>query len=227
MDYFTNRDLGFKKDAIVSFFIPDGSKKDVLQQRLMSMPGVTSSTLSTGEPSFNSNFAPFSAPDRGLDKDDVTEIKLVDENYIDMFGLTMLAGKKVTRVNDTINRLSGAQEGVVVNETLIHKLGIQDPQKAIGVRFKGGGDDLTITGVVQDFQSESKHKARRPVIMAYAKKHFFRASARLESKGLRSTLASIESTWTSLFPNHLFNYEFLDDRIESFYQQEQKIVYGF
>lgn len=227
MDYFTNRDLGFKKDAIVSFFIPDGAKKDVLHQQLLAIPGITATSLSTGEPSFNSNFAPFSAPDRGIDKDDVTELKLIDENYTDMFGLKMLAGKKITAVNDSITRPSPGQGGIVVNETLIHKLGIQDPQQAIGVRFKGAGEQLTITGVVQDFQSESKHKPRRALIMAYNKQRFYRASARLESKGLRATLQNIEKTWNSLFPNQLFDYQFLDDRIASFYQQEQKLYTAF
>ena len=88
MDYFTNRDLGFKKDAIVSFFVPDGKKREVLSQQLRATPGVTATSFSTGEPSFNAGFAPFSAPDRGINKDDVTEIKFVDEHYIDMFGLS-------------------------------------------------------------------------------------------------------------------------------------------
>ena len=222
MDYFTNRDLGFKKDAIVSFFVPDRTKREVMEQKLREMPAITATSFSTGEPSFNSNFAPFSAPDRGIDKDDVTEIKFIDEHYMDMFGLTMLAGKKVDRkdASDTLRH-------VIVNETLIHKLGIQDPQDAIGVRFKGAGDYLTIAGVVQDFQSESKHKARRPVIMAYNDKHFFRISVSLQSKSLQHTMLNIEKTWTSLFPDEMFNYQFLDERIASFYKQEQKLYTAF
>jgi putative ABC transport system permease protein len=222
MDYFTNRDLGFKKDVIVSFFVPDESKREVLQQRLMSTPGITASSFSTGEPTFNANFAPFSAPDRGIDKDDVTEIKFVDEHYTEMFGLTMLAGEKPGRkeANDTLAQ-------VVVNETMIHKLGIQEPQLAIGVRFKCGDDYLTIAGVIQDFQSESKHKARRPLIMAYDNRRFFRASASLQAKGLKQTIANIEKNWMALFPDEMFNYQFLDDRIASFYQQEQKLYTAF
>jgi ABC-type antimicrobial peptide transport system permease subunit len=139
-----------------------------------------------------------------------------------MFGLTMLAGKKVNpkEPGDTLGH-------VVVNETLIHKLGIQDPQQAIGIRFKGGGDNLTIAGVVKDFQSESKHKARRPVIMDYSARRFFRMSASMQAKGLQQTVGTIEKTWTSLFPDELFNYEFLDERIAGFYKQEQKLYTAF
>jgi putative ABC transport system permease protein len=221
MDFFKNRDLGFKKDAIVSFFVPDGKKREVLQQQLAATPGVTAVSFSSGEPSFNSNFAPFSAPDRGIEKDDVTEIKFIDEHYTDMFGLTMLAGKKMWRkeANDTLHE-------VVVNETLIHKLGIQHPKDAIGVRFKAGGM-ATIVGVVQDFQSESKHKARRPVIIDYRSRRFFRASVSLQPNSMVQTMAGIEKIWTSLFPDEMFNYEFLDDRIAGFYRQEQNLYTAF
>lgn len=222
MDFFKNRDLGFNKEAIVSFFVPDGKKREQLQQQLTNTSGVTAVSFSTGEPSFNSNFAPFSAPDRGIDKDDVTEIKYIDEQYTDMFGLTMLAGKKMGRkdANDTLHQ-------VVVNETLIHKLGIQQPQQAIGVRFKTNGYIATITGVVQDFQSESKHKLRRPVVIDYSTRRFFRVSVQLQSKGMLQTMSSIEKGWTSLFPGEMFTYEFLDDRIAGFYRQEQKLYTAF
>jgi len=222
MDFFRNQDLGFNKDAIVSFFVPDKSKREVLQQQLLANPGVKEISFSSGEPTFNNNFAPFSAPDRGINKDDVTEIKYIDEHYTDMFGLAMLAGKKMGRkeANDTLHQ-------VVVNETLIHKLGIREPQQAIGVRFKASGYTATITGVVRDFQSESKHKARRPVIIDYRASRFFRVSARLQPRDMPQTISSIEKSWTTLFPDEMFTYQFLDDRIASSYRQEQKLYTAF
>jgi predicted lysophospholipase L1 biosynthesis ABC-type transport system permease subunit len=40
MDYFQNRDLGFNKEAVISFGIPDEEKREVLKQQLLSNPGV-------------------------------------------------------------------------------------------------------------------------------------------------------------------------------------------
>src|SRR3569833_714311 len=97
MNFFENQDLGFNKDAVVSFFIPDHAKMDVLRQQLVSDPGVEQVTLSNGAPSYNNNFNGFTAPKFGIIKDDVTEVKFIDENYIDMFGLNMLAGQKVVK----------------------------------------------------------------------------------------------------------------------------------
>jgi len=222
MNYFQNQDLGFNKDAIISFNIPDQTKMDVLHQKLVNNPGVEKVTFSNGAPTYNNNFNSFSAPDFGITKDDVTEIKFVDENYIDMFGLKMLAGQKVF-VRNTKDTLIP----VVVNETLIHKIGITDPDKAIGQHIRLGGPNITIAGVVHDFQSESKHKLRRACVLGYNKDRFFMASVKLRAGAINKTIEQIGKSWSALFPDNLFDYKFLDEHIASFYTQEQKVYTAF
>jgi ABC-type antimicrobial peptide transport system permease subunit len=223
MDFFENEDLGFNKDAVISMPIPNQAKAAVLKQELINNPGIKQVSLSTGAPSYNSNFTSFKAPQFGIVKDDVTEMKSVDENFIDMFGLKMLAGEKIRKVSviDTIHN-------VIANETIIHKLGIIDPNKAIGLQIRINGDQpATIIGVVKDFQSESKHKARRACLIEFKPNDFFIASVRLQPKGLPKTIDQIGKTWQRLFPNDLFQYEFLDEHIASYYTQEQKVYTAF
>lgn len=222
MDFFRNQDLGFNKEAVVSFRLPDNGKRQVVEQQLAANPGIEAISFSSGAPGYSTNFAPFSAPDRGMFKDDVTELKFMDENYTNLFAIKVLAGEGIMRLEreDTLHR-------VVVNEALIHKLGIQDPQEAIGVRFKGAGRMVTIKGVIQDFQSESKHKARRPLIVEYNPNRFYSVSVKLKPGAIVQTMGSIDKMWSSLFPDGLFEYEFLDDRIASFYKQEQKLYIAF
>ncbi len=221
MNFFENQDLGFNKDAVVSFYIPDHAKMDVLHQQLVDNPGVEQVTLSNGAPSYNNNFNAFTAPKFGIIKDDVTEVKFIDENYIDMFGLKMLAGQKVEkkRPKDTL-------QNIIVNETLIHKLGIMDPEKAIGQQINWNGP-ATITGVVHDFQSESKHKLRRACILMYNNNRFFMASVKIRPGNINQTIDKIGKSWSALFPDNLFEYKFLDDHIASFYTQEQKEYTAF
>ncbi|AXY75494.1 ABC transporter permease [Paraflavitalea soli] len=222
MDFFRNQDLGFNKEAVVSFPLPDRSKREIIRQQLAADPGVKEMSFSSGAPGYSNNFAPFSAPDRGLDKDDVTELKFIDEHYTTMFGIKLLAGAGLVPLQgvDTLNQ-------VLVNETLIHKLGIQNPQEAIGARFKGVGRTLTIKGVVQDFQSESKHKLRRPVILRYNADRLYDVSVKLQSGNMVKTMARIDKMWSTMFPEELFEYEFLDDHIANFYRQEQKLYTAF
>jgi putative ABC transport system permease protein len=222
MDFFENQDLGFNKDAIVSFYIPDQAKMNVLHQQLVNNPGVEQVSFSNGAPSYGNNASGFNAPDFGITKDDITQMRFVDENYFDLFGLKMLAGNKVTAraAKDTIFT-------VVANETLIHKLGITDPAKAIGKHININGTNVTIDGVVKDFQSESKHKLRRSCVLAYNKQRFFMADVKLRAGSVTKTIDQIGKSWSALFPDNLFEYKFLDEHIASFYAQEQKEYTAF
>jgi putative ABC transport system permease protein len=222
MDYFENRDLGFNKESVVSFYTPDSKKEDIFKQQLLSLPGVEQVTLSNGAPTYNTQFSSFSAPQFGITKDDVTEIKDVDENYINMFGLKMLAGEKITRKTP-----GDTSQKVVVNETLIHKLGIMNPDKAVGEHFMLNGRIANIIGVMLDFQSESKHKKRRACAFMYNPDVFFYTSVKIRPGAINKTIDRIGKAWTALNPNNLFDYQFLDEHIAAFYTQEQKVYTAF
>lgn len=222
MDYFKNHDLGFNKEAVVSFRVPDDKKREVLREQLSANPGVKDLSFSSGAPSYNTNFAPFKSPARGITKDDVTELKHIDERFMDMFGIKLLAGEKIR-----INNPADTTRYIVVNETFIHKLGINRPQDAVGEQVTVNGRNCSIQGVVQDFQSESKHKNRRPCVLRYLPQGFFTASVKLQPAGMHKAISQIEKDWSALFPDRLFQYEFLDDHIAALYKQEEKIYTAF
>jgi ABC-type antimicrobial peptide transport system permease subunit len=93
MDFFLNQDLGYDKDAIVTF--PTGAKRDVLYQQLLDHPGVQQVSFASGGPAYNNNFAPFLGIGSDMKEADVTEIKQVDEHYMPMYKMQLLAGKPI------------------------------------------------------------------------------------------------------------------------------------
>jgi len=222
MDYFQNRDLGFNKESVISFDVADSAHRQVLWQKLAANPGVTAISFSSGAPGYNSNFSGFGALQLGVTGEHVTEVKLIDEHYIRMFGMKMLAG-------DTIARRTGKDSTVpvVVNETMVQELNLKDPRSAIGQRFEMDGDHCRIIGVIQDFQSETKHKKRRSCVLLYNENGLWSASARISPVGMHQTIARIGRDWSALYPDLLFSYEFLDDHIASLYRQEQRVFTAF
>src|SRR5262249_55621092 len=149
----------------------------------------------------------------------------IDEPYIDMFQIKMLAGEKIRQVNTNQN---DTVYNVVVNETMTHKLGIQDPNKALGQHVILNGNWMcTIMGVTADFQNESKHKKIRPCVLMYRPDNFYSASVRIQPSHMNKTMASIDKLYSALFPDNLFSYEFLDDHIANWYRQEQKEYTAF
>jgi putative ABC transport system permease protein len=223
MNYFQNQDLGFNKEAVISFDIPDAAKREVLKQELQTESGLADLSLSSGDPVTFSGATSFRSPDLGLVKDDVTELQFVDEHYTDMFGLTILAGEKISNKDnrDSISR-------IIINETMMHKLGIHDPHLALGKSIiLGGGMFVNVIGVVKDFQTESKHKKRRADAMAYSNQNFNVVSVRIKPAAMHQTIEHIDKIWSSLFPDNVFEYEFMDQHIARWYRQEEKVYTAF
>ncbi len=222
MDYFKNRDLGFDKDAVITVGVPNRAKRELLQQQLMTNPGIKAISFASGAPAYSSSFSDFSSPELGVTKGDVTEMKFIDENYTGMFNLTMLAGRAVEKRND-----ADTTHEAVINEALMQKLNVLDPHHVIGAHIMLNGWYTTVVGVVQDFQSESKHKKRRPCALLYRARSFYSACIKLQPAGMQRTIAGIDKTWSALFPDQLFNYEFLDEHIAKWYRQEEKQYTAF
>ena len=224
MDFFQNRDLGFNKDFVVSFPIADSAHRQVLWQQLSATPGVSAISFSSGAPGYMGNAGSYDAPQFGVTGENVTEIKFVDEHFIRMFGIRMLAGDTIVKSN--IKR-GDTSANVVVNETMVESLHIPDPRKAIGQSIFFGKFRCIITGVVGDFQEESKHKKRRPCVIVYAENNFGTASVRVNPHNMDATIARIGRLWSALYPDQLFEYDVLDDHIATFYRQEQKVYTAF
>ncbi|MGF7073160.1 ABC transporter permease [Mucilaginibacter sp. 3215] len=223
MDFFKNQDLGFDKEAVISVGLPDMKKRDVFNQQLAGYPGIKDVSFSSGAPAFNSNFTSFSSVELGFPKDDVTEYKAVDEKFTDMFRLQMLAGQKIWKKNekDTVSK-------VVINETMMQKLGIQNPQLVLNKHITlNGAQKTTIVGVVKDFQSESKHKKRRSCVLEYNPNRFFMASIKMQPANMSETINYINKKWSALYPENVFQFQFVDEHIANFYKQEEKVYIAF
>ena len=222
MYFLKNKDLGFDKEAVISFGIPDQSKRDVLRQQLLSNPGIAQLCFASGAPAYNSSYCDVSSPEMGITKGEVTEVKFIDENYISMFKLNMLSGEKVAKKVEADTTYEA-----VVNETLLQKLNMNDPVQAVGKHIILNSRHTTIIGVVQDFQSESKHKKRRPCALQYRSRGFYTACIKLQQTNMQRTIADIDKTYSTMFPDNLFQYQFLDEHIASLYKQEEKAYVAF
>ncbi|MDJ1496779.1 permease prefix domain 2-containing transporter [Cytophagaceae bacterium DM2B3-1] len=222
LSFFQNADLGFNKNAILTVGLPDNSpaKLQLLRIRLLQSAQIKNVSFSFNSASAESNW--MQMMEYRL-KDTVvrikTQMKMVDANYIDTYGIQLLKGE-VFREGDTLPK-------VIANEIFLHHMGIQRPQDAIGqVAFYGDGQEsVPIVGVVKDFHVNSLHQNIDPTLMMVVPKHFYQGSIKLQSEQLSSqsikeTLAYIENIWTATFPNQLFEYKFLDDTLSQAYQNE-------
>ena len=206
IDYALSKDLGFKRDAIVFFrtnYNQEASKKPVLFDKLRAIPGVALVSVSSDPPSSNGTWISTMTFNDG--KKEIREniqVKLADSNYFRIYRLRLLAGTSAPQ-SDTTN-------AVVINETYLHLMGYQDPQKVIGRQITWDGTPH-IVGVVADFFPHSLREPIKPLVIANGTKtaNVFNLTLQprtADGSNWPATIAAIQKSLShSVYPNDDFD----------------------
>ena len=228
LHYVLNTDLGFDKDAIVSFrALGPVRQRDVLAQELRALPGIAIVSLNRQLPetrySSATNFIWHGPKD---DTVDFANFEEGDTDYLRLFGIRLVAGRNFF-ANDSVNEY-------LVNETMIQRLGFRRPQDALGqpvqpgFRKTSGRSSLgTIVGVVADFHSLPFHQSIPALFIDYDRSGSeisirLAATAR-QPAAISTVLAQVEKIWRAIYPDEKFTYSFLDDDIANLYREEQRL----
>src|SRR5690606_35320877 len=141
--------------------------------------------------------------------------KFGDENYLDLYQLTLLAGRNL-QAKDSVREY-------VINETYAEILGFSDPSDAVGQIIKSDEQEATIVGVVEDFHLKSIHEPIKPLVITTDDIQLRTYHVALASDAhFSQTLEQIEKAWNEVYPEATFAYRFVDQRIADFYRQEQR-----
>jgi putative ABC transport system permease protein len=219
--YFLNSDLGFNKDAILVVPLPDAStdKLAVLKSELLNNPDIEKVSYETRSPMADWRVGnPINYPT--LEKDVYNgNLKTVDEDYLDLYELKLVAGKNISEVKNTGEAL--------VNRKVTELLGFGDPNEAVGEMFNYGKEnfEFTITGVVEDFHAQSLQQEMDYVILSNLAFNIKEMAikinpATVKLAGYTTTTEKVEKEWSKIFPKDIFEYRFLDSQIANFYNGE-------
>jgi putative ABC transport system permease protein len=219
MHYSTHLDMGFDKDAIVSVPIPakDHIKAHTLRDRLAAIPGVENSTLCFQPPaSHHSQLTDFRYDNRPKEERWDINVKSGDANFLSTYGLHLLAGRNTYPADTTREYL--------VNEAFVKKLGLATPDKVLGKILSVNGTDAPIVGVVRDFHEYSLRNDIDAVCICTDANHYELCSMKIDPSRLRQTLGAIQTTWDQTYPEYVYSYSFLDERIAEFYQLDNILL---
>jgi len=222
-NYFQKKDLGFRKDAIINIPIPErespagvdgASKMRTLKNEVSRLAGVEDASLNSTPPSSGS-VAGTDFQVEGKEDYFGTQVKQVDGNYVDLYGLKLLAGEKIAD-GDTAT-------GFLVNEKLVKTTGFNDPREIIGKRIRMWGRSLPVVGVVNDFHTVSLAATIEPVVLMNRIRGYETLSIRVNTGNVQDLIKQVQTRWEMTYPDHIFSYEFLDEQIRGFYDGERRM----
>ncbi|MBC8153771.1 MAG: ABC transporter permease, partial [Bacteroidetes bacterium] len=220
--FMQEKDLGFRKDAILTVDLPiannqDKTKMSTFRNLATSIPDVEKFSYSmSGAPQSGwvsrTNFRYDTRPEE--EKFD-SHYKSIDAQYLDLYGIKLVAGRNLYP-SDT------ARE-VLVNEALVRKLGVSSPAQVLGklLHQNGNTQHLQIVGVVKDFNQVTLQEAIAPLYMTTNASNYYEANLQLSTGNFQRVVQQLEKHYNQVYPDTYFLHVFVDADIERSYQQEQ------
>lgn len=221
-NYFRNADMGYATTAIVNASIPNDSlsqtKLDVLRHQLSQASGIKAMSLSLFSPTLEDGWATdLQLTTNHTKKPDlIVNMKIADTGFFNLYHLQLAAGR-IYFPSDTMAEF-------IVNETTIRKLGYKTPQAAIGQRIKVAGRTCPIVGVVKDYHTKSLRDPIDAVVMSTIKSAYRTTNIQIELDKATPVLSAMERIWNKLYPDYVFEYNFVDQAVADYYKQEDQLA---
>ncbi len=220
--YVEEKDLGFRKNAILTIQLPIVDKQDIPKMS-------TFRNLATALPDVEKfSYSMSGAPQSGWVGRSTTRYdtrpepekfephrKGIDAQYLDLYGIKLVAGRNLYPSDTTREAL--------VNETFVRKLGISSSAQVLGKMLHNGDNTrhMEIVGVVKDFNQVTLQDAIAPLFMTTQASDYYVANLQLRSGNFQRVISQLEKHYNAVYPDSYFTHQFVDDQIERSYQQEQ------
>jgi putative ABC transport system permease protein len=231
MHYVRSQPLGFNRNLVVDVDLPNSKTVQgrAFRSRLATIPGIAKISFSIGAPITRNHVGTgFNRREDFEHKQYDVQVKTADKNYLDTYGLQLLAGRwfdagDESRVDDAVPD-SLKRYAFVLNETAIRALGYRTPQEAIGKQVTFGFNKTTapVIGVVKDYHVASMRDAVAPVLMVPFPYFYYNVGLQLTSGYTPATMDAIEKAFNEVYPQQLFDAHFLDEDVTALYKEDRR-----
>lgn len=223
LNYMRTQDPGFTRDQVMSIPLDNMTfrKYDLFKDQLLKsslVKGVTGAQDQLGSHLDQSGILfEGEGPWRNL-----TSTRLiVDPDYLNLYHIALLEGKNFSREK------SANGKEYIINEALAKEL-LKDYPKLkysdlLGRHF-GFDSSGYIVGIAKDFNFNTLHYKIETMFM-YNQKEWGLSTVSVKINGAKAkdAIAYVESTWKNLFPDHPFEYQFLDDHFKEMYRADSQV----
>jgi len=219
LNFLKEKDQGFNQENVLSLQLNNQqmiNKYPVLKQLLLKnedIKYVTSTNTPMGEGSGKVIFN--METDQGMAQRGIN-FAVVDHDFIDALEIKIVEGRdfQLDMPSDTLT-------GVVVNETLVKRMGWSDP---IGKRAEVGDESTVrarVIGVMADYHQTGMYNEIESLLLVYRERNNI-VYVKLSGNNTEQTLSFIENTWKEVFPDQPYSFTFLKERFNRQFEADEK-----
>lgn len=233
LSYMRNQELGYKQDQLFVIKVPPPrdstyhSQLSFFRSEIERNPAIGSMTSSKDIPGsriYGRNGV--RKADEDKTKDFMIGLTEIDKHFIPVYQMQLAAGTNIPQ-DESVNVFETKQAKVLINETLVTRLGYPNNEAALNERviFTSWFGDINceIVGVVKNYHQRSLKDKYESILFYYfnqAIPNYF--SMNVGTKDLSKNLAYIEALFKKTFPNAAYESFFLDEHFDKQYRTDQQ-----
>ncbi len=186
--YSINFDFGFTKENVVDVEL-QGVNPSLFKSEFESFSSVHAVSMSSDV--LGLSYSTTWVKDNEKDSSEVAQL-FVDPNYLNNFGLTLLAGKNFP------NEVWKQEQYIIVNEEFLKTEKIPQPIDAIGRTYQVNDKELEIIGVVKNFHYGTLRLPIDKFFFRYDPAHFAYANLKVASTDAFALFTDFEKRWKNV-----------------------------
>jgi putative ABC transport system permease protein len=149
---------------------------------------------------------------------------VVNYDFVKTFGIKIIAGRDYNQENRT-----DPNKGILINEAMVRHIGWENPQAAIGKKFRSLMGDEKVIGVTNNFNATSLHETAGPFVLNMketpgAVMFFTKYMAVSFVPGNEEAVIEyLAKVWGEYEKKRPFEYSFLKDELNQLYKDEENL----
>ncbi|HEX6891946.1 MAG TPA: ABC transporter permease [Chryseolinea sp.] len=227
LDFLQQKKLGYDREN--TLIIPLDGKTDKVYNELKTevmRTGVASNIArATESPTFIAAGYSLNVQDGSDAPGMIVTAMSVDAEFIPTLGMEFATGRNFTEADivKAQKDTTSSSYSFIINESTLRELSI-DTEKAIGLRVSMNGRKGEIIGVLKDFHFAPLHKKIGPLVLFNQVSDYHNIFIKLKSGDITESVASVKRIYNQLVPHRPFEYQFIDQRYNSLYDNEQRMA---
>ncbi|WP_345330067.1 ABC transporter permease [Mucilaginibacter defluvii] len=221
--FIKNRDLGYNPNGVVALDIKSAQNRQQLSALMNDLSSMSAVESFSEVQSIPGDVESGRSVRKNANEKEAIPVKTchTDASIVKTMRLKLLAGTtlptEIAKGDSTCYSL--------INETVARYLGFKSPQDAVGKQIHSEmGAKSIVTGVVKDFNYQSLKSEIGGYVyynMLGAPESIKTLLIRYNTSNLSSFMQQLQNKFKADLPNSSFEYQFLDNHIESMYATEQ------
>lgn len=188
------------------------NKFDIFKQGLLENPDIINVATSSGIGLAEKFHISFTEEINGAEKS--FRAMAVDPDFIKTIGLEIIEGRDFSWDLET-----DKSKTVILNETAVKYFAL-DP--ALGFELNINNSKALVIGIIKDYHNESFQNKISPQVLWYVPGWNSSLSIRISSNNISGTIQYIKNQWNELSPDIPFEFQFLDEKYDTLYKEEDK-----